>query len=340
MEGMSSFAQRAPMISPRNGQEAVVPSGDLRANAGEESVDDSPCPDIVGKKKTQPFEPKYVDVTKYITPHFTPDTIIDGWENDFLTLRGASVRGGSHRWENTPRQDGFATAFIPEKNWVVVAVADGVSGAPQSHIGASVAVDSAINYFINTKAAGIEQLNWKHVCEIIARNLKLTSKSMKSHGHTLGAVGETENDIAEAALKYLATTFVCAVITKDQSGDGLTAQVISVGDSGTWLLSDDKFHTVAGGKDDGAEITSNDVTPLPYVPDVVDPVDVHVKPGEVLLLGTDGFGEPLGSGDGDLGSLFKTELKTIPSPIAFANTLDFTRKYFVDDRTLVAIWPR
>jgi serine/threonine protein phosphatase PrpC len=156
----------------------------------------------------------------------------------------------------------------------------------------------------------------------------------------VGTIGETKSDIATAALRYLATTLVCAVITKNPGEGGLVAQVITVGDSGVWLLSDARFHAVAGGKDDSSGITSNDVAPLPYVPDVIEPIEILVKPGEVLLLGTDGFGEPLGSGDGDLGLLFKAVLETIPSTVNFANALDFTRKYFVDDRTLVAIWPR
>ncbi|MDR1089051.1 MAG: protein phosphatase 2C domain-containing protein [Coriobacteriales bacterium] len=281
-----------------------------------------------------------MDATRYIAPPYIPDTILDGWENDFLTLRGASVRGGSHRWEHTPRQDSFAAAFLPDKNWVVVAVADGVSGAPQSHIGATVAVNSAISYFANTKTTRMERIDWKQVCEAIARDLNQTSASLKDYEHLLGTMGETKHDIARAALHYLATTLVCAVITESQRGDGLLAHVITVGDSGVWLLSEGSYDAVAGGKDESSEITSNDVAPLPYVPETVKPIEISVGPKDVLLFGTDGFGEPLGSGDGDLGLLFKAVLESVPSTLSFANALDFTRKYFVDDRTLVAVWPR
>jgi serine/threonine protein phosphatase PrpC len=311
-----------------------------RTIIGDESTDALLRPIVIGKESPQLFEPKYVDAVKYLAPPFIPDTIVDGWENDFLTLRGASVRGGSHRWENTPRQDSFATAFIPDKDWVVIAVADGVSGAPQSHIGASVAVNSVIDYFIHTKTTELEHTDWKHVCETIAWNLSLKAKAMQGHGNMPDVTGETESDLATAALKYLATTLVCAVITKAQGKDGLAAHIITVGDSGVWLLSNAIFQAVAGGKDDISEITANDVVPLPYVPDTVEPIKIPVRPGEVLLLGTDGFGEPLGSGDGDLGLFFKATLETIPSAIHFVNALDFTRRYFVDDRTLVAIWPK
>jgi serine/threonine protein phosphatase PrpC len=331
--------QGAATLSPET-QGAATPLEHLNVNAGGESAANAPRTLTSGKEKSQLFESKYIDVAKYIAPHLAPDTIIDGWENDFLTLRGASVRGGSHRWEHIPRQDNFATAFVPDKNWVVVAVADGVSGAPQSHIGASVAVSAAINYFINTKVAEIERVNWKHVCVEIARHLNWAMTSVKGHEGIPDTLGESEAALAVAALKYLATTFVCALITKNQRGEGLIARVITVGDSGVWLLSDARFYAVAGGKDESSEITSNDVAPLPYIPSTVEPIEIPIKPGEVLLLGTDGFGEPLGTGDGELGLLFKTMLKAVPSLAVFAETLDFTRRYFVDDRTLVAIWPK
>jgi serine/threonine protein phosphatase PrpC len=310
------------------------------ALAGDETVEDCLDPIVVGEAKPRPFESKHVDAAKYITPRFTPDTIIDAWQNDFLTLRGASIRGNSHRWEKIPRQDSFATAFVPHKNWVVVAVADGVSAAPQSHIGAAIAVDSAISYFVNTPTADVERLDWRQACEVVARRLTLKITSLRDHPIGLDKIGDTESDVAGAALTYLATTLVCAVITPNQHAGGLVARVIAVGDSGVWLLSGAKFHAAAGGKEDGSGITSNDVAPLPYVPPDLAPVKVAVKPGEVLLLGTDGFGEPLGSGDGELGRLFRSALEPVPTALRFANTLDFTRKYFVDDRTLVAVWPR
>jgi len=286
------------------------------------------------------FESKHVDISKVISPLFIPDTIIDGWGNDFLTLRGASIRGVSHRWDKSPRQDSFATAYIPEKNWVVVAVADGVSGAAQSHIGATVAVNSAIKYFADIEVSEIEQINWKNACETIAWDLNLKMQSLKDSSKLLGEIGETRKDIAIAALKFLATTLVCAVITKNEDDEGLTAWLMTIGDSGVWVLSSGEYRAVAGGKDEDSDILKNDVAPLPFVPDIVEPIQIPLNQGEILLLGTDGFGEPLGSGNGDLGLLFKNIFKTIPSLAELANALDFKRKYFVDDRTLVAIWPK
>ncbi|MDR0591713.1 MAG: protein phosphatase 2C domain-containing protein, partial [Bifidobacteriaceae bacterium] len=142
----------------------------------------------IGKGEARPFEPKSVDLAKYLTARFTPDTIMDGWGTGFLTLRGASVRGGSHRWEGAPRQDSFAAALVPGKNWVVAAVADGVSAAPQSHIGAAAAVEAAVEYFVNTTAADVGRIDWRQVCETVADRLRLAARSLDRFEGAPGAI--------------------------------------------------------------------------------------------------------------------------------------------------------
>lgn len=77
------------------------------------------------------------------------------------------------------------------------------------------------------------------------------------------------------------------------------------------------------------------------VPRTVEPIVVDLHPGEVLLIGTDGFGDPLGTGEGGVGNLFRQLLGQArpPSQLEFAHALDFSREAFDDDRTLVAVWP-
>jgi hypothetical protein len=60
----------------------------------------------------------------------------------------------------------------------------------------------------------------------------------------------------------------------------------------------------------------------------------------VLLIGTDGFGDPVGDGRGVVAQLFCGELERPVPPLGFAHLLDFYRETFDDDRTLVALWPR
>jgi hypothetical protein len=68
-------------------------------------------------------------------------------------------------------------------------------------------------------------------------------------------------------------------------------------------------------------------------------VQVTIAEGDVLVLATDGFAEPLGDGAGDLGRLFGDGLATPPPMTRLAWMLDFAGGSSDDDRTVLAVWP-
>jgi hypothetical protein len=82
------------------------------------------------------------------------------------------------------------------------------------------------------------------------------------------------------------------------------------------------------------------VAPLPWIPDLITPATISVPSGAILLVGTDGLGDPPGDGDGQAGMLRADCLRTPPPPRAFARVLGFSRETSDDDRTLAGIWPR
>ena len=86
---------------------------------------------IIVDEPIMDFEPKPPSSRFYL-----PDTIFDGWSTEHFTIRLASVRGYSHRYRGVPRQDDAEVVFHPESGTVLFAVADGVSGASESHVGA------------------------------------------------------------------------------------------------------------------------------------------------------------------------------------------------------------
>jgi hypothetical protein len=145
------------------------------------------------------------------------------------------------------------------------------------------------------------------------------------------------------AEEELATTLACAVI--EPAGPGkLRSYVTGVGDSGAWLLSATVFREILGGKTvSEAGLVSAAVAALPQVPlGKLSPAVVEFGGGDVLLIGSDGIGDPLGNGDGGVGDLFRAALTghEPPSLIEFSHAVDFSRELFDDDRTLVAVWPK
>ena len=285
-------------------------------------------PVVVGRP-TPDFEPRFIGEEYRLTP-YRPDTVVDGWSAGPFIFRGASVRGHLHRHNGAPRQDDFAAVYRAQSGRLIVAVADGVSAASQSHLGSTTAVRYATQWLAQSEADGPAEIDWPALIKSTAWAL------IEQAGPILGEEAVT----AERAEEILATTLVCAVVDADESG-GLLGSVAAVGDSGAWVLSSGEYRRVEGGKgaDEGG-ISSSAVTGLPRVPNEVHPVSVRVRPGEVFLLGTDGFGDPLGSGGGEVGALFASALGLrVPSLTEFSHVLDFSRETFDDDRTLVAVWP-
>ena len=120
---------------------------------------------------------------------------------------------------------------------------------------------------------------------------------------------------------------------------GAAAAIIQIGDSGAWILHGSRYHPLGTQKHDpDAQVISSTVSPLPRIPAVIRPVEFGFPPEAVLLIGSDGFGDPLGDGDGKIGQLFGHHLSTPPPPRALAHLLDFSRDTFDDDRTLLALW--
>jgi hypothetical protein len=271
-----------------------------------------------------------VIASKYQSLPFRPDTLIDGWSTEAITVRGVSQRGHLHRYNGAPRQDDFTAHHLPDGR-VVITVADGVSGAAQSHVGASTATKYAAELLCTHPHP--DAVDWTAL-------IKGTAWALTERTQTLLGLADPDPVRAE---EQLATTLVCAVVEPTATGT-LRAQLVGVGDSVAWLLlSSGRFVELLGAKAVTADgMSSSAVAGLPRVPADVVPVVVEVTPGEVLVIGTDGIGDPLGGGEGGVGNLLREVLTGpgVPSLVEFAHAVDFSRETFDDDRTLVAVWPR
>jgi serine/threonine protein phosphatase PrpC len=255
---------------------------------------------------------------------YRPDTIADGGTAYGLTIRAASVRGLAKRYDGGPRQDDLCLRRHDPTGTLVVAVADGVSGAARSDLGAALAVRHAVAGIARQLDGGDAELDFAEVFEHAAWAL------VEQHRRDSG-----DPEASLAAATTLATTLLVAVITADSG----RVQLAAVGDSPALLLAGGAVETVLGEPEDADGLVGGPVAALPRAAGQVRRGECRLAQGGVLLICTDGLSLPLGDGRTELGATLARELARPPDVVDFARLLDFNASTYDDDRTLVAVWP-
>jgi hypothetical protein len=221
-------------------------------------------------------------------------------------------------------------AWHPDRETLVVAVADGVSSAPLSHLGATLVCRYALNFFAKQPSPPSGE-DWRAVIQGCAWSLVDALQRMDS-------LDLPEPPTAE----YLLATTLCIALVRPD-GDGLSVSGASVGDTGIAVLCGTDLRPLVGGKSPGDDgVSRHDVTPLPWVPDEIDSGEWSVGPSETLLVATDGLWDPLGDGSGPVGAHLRGALcgERLPGLHDFLSAIDFYRETFDDDRTVVAVKSR
>lgn len=276
-------------------------------------------------------EPRFAAADPY-----RPDSIADGGSVLGLTVRAASVRGLSKRYQGQPRQDDLCLRVHEPRRTLIAAVADGVSGAARSDLAAALVVRhaaAALARQLDESGGELDgdappaETDWRGVFEQAAWALV---EEHRRHA------GEPEAGIEEAGAS-LATTLVVAVITPLAEG-GAHARLAAVGDSPAFVVRDGRFEPVFGPPQGDDGFLDPVVEALPRAVRTVIDRDVMLEPGSVLLVCTDGLAVPLAGGNGEVGATLARELRRPPDIIDFARLLDFSRSTYDDDRTAVAVW--
>jgi serine/threonine protein phosphatase PrpC len=249
---------------------------------------------------------------------YRPDTIADGGSAPGLIVRAASVRGLSKRYVGGPRQDDLCLRVHAPSGTLIAAVADGVSGAARSDLGAALAVRYATAAVERHLDSGSGDLDWVNVFEQAAWALVSEEQRTGSEG-------------------TLATTLLVARVSV-QDGGSVAVQAAAVGDSPAFRLHSRHYDPIVGQPVHEDELIGGGVQALPRDAGAVLVGDCVLEPGDALLLCTDGLALPLGDGTGELGRAFARELASPPDVVDFARLLDFSRATYDDDRTLVAVW--
>jgi hypothetical protein len=243
-----------------------------------------------------------------------------------LTVRAASLVGPGHRSAEpaTVRQDAYRLGRDAAGDYLVIAVADGVSNSRRSDLGAAVAVSSAVSSAVELLRSGFAPTTqWAPTL------FAATAKRIRE----------------EAAGRGLSDDDVCAVLitailpARLREGGPQHAWVGWLGDVSLWELGEGYWRPAAGdNKRDEGGMASNALSAvLPRSPEFAQSSLVPLMPGSVLTFVTDGVGDGL-AGLPDLNKLLASRWAS-PPPIAdFINHVGYDAEQFLDDRSAVTVW--
>ncbi|MFJ5557347.1 protein phosphatase 2C domain-containing protein [Streptomyces sp. NPDC093250] len=252
----------------------------------------------------------------------TPAVLLDGAEVGRLTVRAASIRGDSHNWEGSCRQDAMTVTRVGprEAELLLLAVADGVGSASHSHEG---------SYYVTRQAALHLDREAENIhAALIARDEgELRAIANKA---IAGAVSDLRIGQEHSTTLHVLLVPVDATVRE--------RVVFSVGDGGLFVLRDRQWHH-ANPVDEGSLLDTR-TEALPHAYRSVKAKLLYSEPGEVLLLGTDGITNPLTQKD----PAFAQHLAQawggprVPSLSDFLWQAQTRVKSYDDDRTVICMW--
>jgi serine/threonine protein phosphatase PrpC len=258
---------------------------------------------------------------------------------DFATvspfeIRACATRGLSHRHNGTPRQDSFAIAVDDQR--VVLAVADGVSQGPWSHVAAETGARAACKLVLDH--AGRDGIDWSVISRRVSMRI-VEEAEYRRHVEPPDQLDDYDARIARCRA-VMSSTLVVATISRLANGSDAFDVDLAVlaGDSGAYVIDADGIRLAVGGKADGdSPVTSSAVRPLPG-PVSPETTAVSLEEGQALVLVSDGLGDPIGDGAGEVGQELAKRWLTPPTIDKFLLDVNFYRRSFDDDRTAVGLW--
>lgn len=235
---------------------------------------------------------------------------------------------------------------------------DGVSEGPLSHLAAELVCDALTDVIVDEFdriEPGIAERAWTATLEGLAwpEAVERANDAVRKQFRTLlerkrRATGVSEDEEAAARVPFdarvrhtMSATAMMLVAATEPANDGTYPVALAnvAGDSAAFALFNGRWNPLSDIKNEGANIVSGAVRSLP-VEVAVQPQAWRFSPGAMLVMMTDGLGDPLGKGTGVVGAFLSDKWMAPPDVLAFAGHLSFYRRSFADDRTAVAVWFR
>ncbi|MEU8565563.1 protein phosphatase 2C domain-containing protein [Streptomyces cyaneofuscatus] len=282
-----------------------------------------------------------------------PDTVLDGARYGTYTLRAASVRGDSARFRGEPRRDALLTARFgaAESALVLVAVAGGVRGGEGAHLAAADACRWIGGAVARSHARLSEDIR-------AGRRADLKSGLHRLTDRTYGKLRARAAELGVEPGEYT-TSLRCLLLSADP--DCRTRVFFGVGSGGLFRLRDGLWQDlepvipeeaasgVSEAGPDGDRLTMDlqiTTPPSPYSDGPAPPpAELFrfrasvARPGDTLLLCSNGFAEPMRDEPELPDELAERWGPPGPPGLpAFLADTQLRIKGYADDRTCAAVW--
>ncbi|WP_026924579.1 protein phosphatase 2C domain-containing protein [Glycomyces arizonensis] len=240
-----------------------------------------------------------------------PDSILEGGRIGDLDVLACAVRGAKHRFEGTARQD--AAIARTAGQWVLAAVADGVGSVPDSQLASEAAV----------RAFAAE----------LSRRLEHGEPNFAKH--ELGLFKDIS--IKLRRLGGPRTTLTAAAVEAVPNQEGNYRYWIGrVGDSPAYAIVGDDLAALFKAEREDEYATATDALPSEGIGDSFDAVTGELRPGQALMLVSDGIGDLMIADE--LREYFAREWRSRPGDVDFMRQVQVRRKSFDDDRSAAVLW--
>ncbi len=242
-----------------------------------------------------------------------------------LEVRAASVVGASHRCEEPakPRQDAYRVSRSHSGDYLILAVADGISGSSKSDVGATVAVRSAVD-FVRSALRG----------DVRAGAVDFREAFRHASGHIAGAATQAQLN----PMEYCCALVVGVIAARPDHDGSYESWFASIADVSVWLRADSLSWRLLAGQSKGDGLSRNELTEyLPFHPDKVTVVQKLLQPGAVVAVVSDGVGDAFT--DVPAAPQYFADAWVKPRPMAsFLLDVDYDAAGHDDDRTAVVVW--
>ncbi|MFH6635453.1 protein phosphatase 2C domain-containing protein [Streptococcus suis] len=267
-------------------------------------------------------------------PIFRNDNVSDALQIGRSLLLAASSKGSLHQAGESPRQDSYSYGVYEEngEKWIILAISDGVSSSPYSHILAEHLTFSSVKELkLQLEAYGeVYVQDFAHKINQMANNF--CRKQLVRFNQQF----DESKYVAHLGANFFGATLECAVIHIIQDKQTVKQFTIS-GDGGAYIFkSSSKIDIIKSGKIRCEGIVSNAVSPLPLGDiDDVNIEEVCLEKGDIFFMATDGLSDFIGSGNSSLGKFLLEKIVEAKDAVEFLKIINVAMFQLDDDKTAV-----